>query len=403
VKDLAAFSKGSLFMGYSRRLTLTDSARNAYSLSNKKLQISEIKVTIPRKSRQSLEIRNFILRSIPDHPVAIGALAAEKFDISRTSANRYLKRLEGEGLIEASGQTSARTYVLKEMVDYTAVVPIAVDASEGNIWRREMETHTSGLPDNVVRICYYGFTEMVNNVIDHSGSEAAILQIKRNYKRVELMVADHGIGIFEKIKSDFSLDDPRTALLELSKGKLTSDSKHHSGEGIFFTSLMFNKFSISSGRIYYGKQKTEDWGWLFESKETEKDTEGTAIFMSIDTDANWTTKEVFDKFQNDDMNFTKTHVPISLGKYGNEHLISRSQAKRILARFEKFEEVFLDFEGITEIGQAFADEIFRVFANEKPQIKIFAINLNDDVRGMINHAVSTDLSFSGSRPSNIFY
>jgi hypothetical protein len=44
---------------------------------------------------------------------------------------------------------------------------------------------------------------------------------------------DHGVGIFEKIMKHFNLADAREALLELSKGKLTSDPRNHSGEGIF--------------------------------------------------------------------------------------------------------------------------------------------------------------------------
>jgi hypothetical protein len=53
---------------------------------------------------------------------------------------------------------------------------------------------------------------------------------------------------------------------------------------------------------------------------------------------------------------------VRLAKYGNDQLISRSQAKRLLARIELFKIVLFDFSGVETIGQAFADEIFRVFA-----------------------------------------
>ena len=35
-------------------------------------------------------------------------------------------------------------------------------------------------------------------------------------------------------------------------------------------------------------------------------------------------------------------------------LVSRSQAKRLCHRFDNFEEVELDFDGVEEIGQGFA-------------------------------------------------
>ena len=43
------------------------------------------------------------------------------------------------------------------------------------------------------------------------------------------------------------------------------------------------------------------------------------------------------------------------------------------------------------IGQAFADEVFRVFANDHLNVEILLINANDDMKQMIKR-VSTDLS-----------
>jgi len=65
--------------------------------------------------------------------------------------------------------------------------------------------------------------------------------------------------------------------------------------------------------------------------------------------------------QDNDFGFSKTHIPVFLAAYGEDNLISRSQAKRLLVRFERFKEIILDFENVESIGQAFADEIFRVF------------------------------------------
>lgn len=45
----------------------------------------------------------------------------------------------------------------------------------------------------------------------------------------------------------------------------------------------------------------------------------------------------------------------------------------------------LDFRGVTEIGQAFADEIFRVFRNEHRGTALFAFNTNERVQKMIEY------------------
>jgi hypothetical protein len=51
-------------------------------------------------------------------------------------------------------------------------------------------------------------------------------------------------------------------------------------------------------------------------------------------------------------------VPVRLAQYGNENLISRSRAKRVLARVDLFKKLILHFEGVPVVGQAFTDEIF---------------------------------------------
>ncbi len=92
-------------------------------------------------------------------------------------------------------------------------------------------------------------------------------------------------------------------------------------------------------------------------------------------------KDVYDKFTGD-FAFNKTTVPVKLAQVGSS-LVSRSQAKRILARFEQFKTVQLDFSGVEWVGQAFADEIFRVYKNAHPDVQIEVVNANEDIGKMI--------------------
>ena len=110
--------------------------------------------------------------------------------------------------------------------------------------------------------------------------------------------------------------------------------------------------------------------------------------MVIATDTDRNLKDLFDRFSPPDaeMEFERTHVPVSLACFGTEQLVSRSQAKRVLARFDRFREVMLDFEGVDWIGPAFADEIFRVYRKAHPEIELIAINTSDDMIKMIERA-----------------
>ncbi len=44
----------------------------------------------------------------------------------------------------------------------------------------------------------------------------------------------------------------------------------------------------------------------------------------------------------------------------------------------------LDFKDIKSIGQAFADEIFRVYRNKNPEVKISWNRADEEVQSMIN-------------------
>jgi len=56
--------------------------------------------------------------------------------------------------------------------------------------------------------------------------------------QAQLLVSDDGCGIFNRIAQGFGIQDPRLALLELSKGKLTSDPAAHCGHGLYFTARL---------------------------------------------------------------------------------------------------------------------------------------------------------------------
>lgn len=80
-------------------------------------------------------------------------------------------------------------------------------------------------------------------------------------------------------------------------------------------------------------------------------------------------------------------VPVRLAQCGDEKLISRSQAKRLLLRLDGFKMVILDFKGVESIGQEFADQIFRVFAQTHPGMEVVPINTSKDVQQMINAVI----------------
>ncbi|HEV2268695.1 MAG TPA: DUF4325 domain-containing protein [Steroidobacteraceae bacterium] len=344
-------------------------------------------------------VRRFIVEHVEKHPGDIARVAAAHFKITRQAVNKHLQRLTREGCLVESGQTRSRVYKLASLSTWRHGYDIVPGLAEDVIWTNDVSPALGRLPDNVKNIWHHGFTEMFNNAIDHSRGKSISVEINKTAASVEMLMWDDGVGIFRKIQGELGLLDERHAILELSKGKLTTDPRNHSGEGIFFTSRMFDSFEILSGGSFFSHEHGKPQDWLLESS---RERDGTAVFMRLHNHTSRTTRKVFDAYvSGDDYDFTKTVVPVNLARYGNDKLISRSQAKRVLGRVELFKIVVFDFKDVDYIGRAFSDEIFRVFGNAHPDIALHAINANSEVKRMIGRARSGTVATPESPGENM--
>jgi anti-sigma regulatory factor (Ser/Thr protein kinase) len=336
------------------------------------------------KDTQATEIRHFIVRQVGLHSRDIASLVAKTFRISRQAANKHLRRLVDQRVLSAKGATRNREYSLRILGRKSVRLPLSSQLEEHEVWRQAAMPVIGELKGSAIEICHYAFTEMVNNAIDHSRGSELSINVEYTAGSIRFTVSDNGIGIFRKLKDELGLNHEREAILELSKGKVTTDPKRHSGEGIFFTSRAMDDFMIVSGSLAFAHQTSGD-DWLLEG--IGESIKGTTIDMLIDPMSSRKLLDVFHAYSAEDHEgFTKTHFPVVLAKVGEESLVSRSQAKRVLARIERFREVILDFSGIETIGQAFADEVFRVFQHQHPDVHLIAVNANEDVARMISRA-----------------
>lgn len=314
----------------------------------------------------------------------VSARLSKALAISRQAASARIRSTAEKGLIEGSGRGPGVFYRLKPLQESEQTYE-RQGLSEDRAWTQVVAPLIKPLPENVAEIWHYGITEMVNNAIDHSDALSVTVGISQDALHTRAWVYDNGIGIFEKIQKALNLDDPREAILELAKGKYTTDPRRHSGEGIFFSSKLFDQFEIRSRHLQLTHHPALN-DWLMDRNGT---SQGTWVMMRLANYSERIAQDVFNKFAKPDtFTFAKTIVPVRLAQHGGEGLVSRSQAKRLVFRFEKFETIILDFEGIKNIGQGFADEIFRVFQNAHPHTKLVPVNAEAMVKKMISRAKS---------------
>jgi anti-sigma regulatory factor (Ser/Thr protein kinase) len=334
------------------------------------------------------KIRQFLLANIPDRPQDIVPLTAKRFKVTPTTVHRHLNKLLKQGEVIKSGRTRGASYFLKSSLQKKLEFAIKPGLEEHQVWMDYFHEAFSILPENVRSICNYGFTEMLNNAIDHSQGSRIMVKSKIEGNSIEIKIFDDGIGIFKKVKNALNLGSERESILELTKGKFTTDPDNHTGEGIFFTSRAVDRFVIASLELGYVKDNLED-DWFIETPNTPP--AGTGVFLEIRMNSNKSLKDVFREYTTLDTEdipkFNKTHILVDLSKSGQERYVSRSQAKRIMTDLDKFNHIILDFKHIKTVGQGFVDEIFRIFQGKHPKIKIEYTHTNEDVRFMIERGL----------------
>ncbi|WP_279004880.1 STAS-like domain-containing protein [[Clostridium] scindens] len=334
------------------------------------------------KNSTKIRIKKYILEKLELHDASLAKKVADNFGVSLTTVYRYIHELEDEGLI-VKENNKYKLLETQEIKTYHTNQTL----EEDKIFKEMMESVVAKHPDNVRKIWQYAFTEMMNNAIDHANAKMITVYIAYNSASTKVIIDDDGVGIFSKIKEYYGYDSLDDAVSELFKGKLTTDSENHTGEGIFFTSRVIENFGVlSGGKIFTHNphfdvtRDIEDVPELCELK----DSKGTKVVMIMPNNSRANIKEVFDMFSDVDKGFMKTEIPLK-SIFTDGFPVSRSQAKRLSARFDDFEEVILDFDKIDDIGQGFAHELFVVFERNHPEVNIIVKNENDDVKRMIGH------------------
>ncbi len=343
----------------------------------------DIKTLIIKKLKQKKEVR------VPD--------IVKQTGFNRSYINKIFQELKDEGKIILIGKARNSRYVLaradlpekakKSILSFNTVIKKqkhnAFQTAEHEVFDKiKKETGILiNLKENVLKITDYAFTEILNNALEHSGSDTIEVKMQRTNEEIRFDIIDRGIGIYNNIMKKFNLPNEMEAIGELMKGKLTTAQEAHSGEGIFFTSKAVDNMIIQSSnkKLIFNNII----GDIF--IRDIKPYQGTkaSCFISLKSQKNLT--EIFNSYTDGDYDFSKTEVTVRLYKMSTD-LVSRSQARRILTGLDKFKTIIMDFKDVKTVGQGFADEIFRVWKNSHPDIKLLPVNQNVNVDFMIKRA-----------------
>lgn len=313
---------------------------------------------------------------------------------SRTYVNRFFQELQREGKIVLFGKANKARYVtatsanLKkiklELKHFRRIFTNSKLSEDIVLNQIKLETGIFlNLSPETSRILDYAFTEMLNNAIEHSKSKKILVDMICADNKVKFIVDDKGVGILKNIMKKRGLKNELEAIQDLLKGKQTTSPEAHTGEGIFFTSKSADILVI----------KSSDKKLIFDNLAGDvfirnlKPVKGTKVEFQIFIDSKRDLTAIFKEYSGEAFEFSTTKVLVNLYEL-DANFISRSQARRVVSGLDKFKKIILDFKNVETVGQAFADEVFRVWQNNHKDIKIEYQNTNDNVEFMIKRAKS---------------
>ena len=342
---------------------------------------------------QFLDLNDSIILACAAQGDGLAGVATVQTGLSRVAVSRRIKKLADSGYLQRHGSGTRQTYSLGEMrfcllVQY--VQAIAQQGGEMAVWEQHLAPLLSDVRANVRNLANIAFTEMLINVLDHAQAQQVAMGMHVQGGRLQMFVADDGVGIFAKIANAAQLFDTRLAVLELAKGKFTTAPEGHSGIGIFVSSRMMDGFAIESGGLRFDPHDATDalppFAWMDAKACLKPSAVQTLVRMDIALQTQRNASDVYLKyFEPTDVGadaFHTTEIPVRLAQLSSE-LNSRSQAKWVTERATQFKTVILDFEGVQTVGQAFVDEVFRVFAVAHPHVRLKTMGLTPEVAKLL--------------------
>ena len=325
-------------------------------------------------------VREAILRLVAERGSAQSGGIAQSLGLTRQALHRHLRRLVDAGDLVAEGAGRGASYRCPSRFR----LPLA-GLAEDRVWSdigsaalRRVAPSRSAAAESAF---HYAFTVLLDNAIDHSGGRWVDVTFEKAGDRVAFEIADDGVGIFARVRRGLRLPSELAALQELSKGKVTTQPKRHTGEGIFFCSKVADLFEVESGALR----------WIVDNVaadtavgEVAPPRKGTRVRFELSPRSRRKLETIFAEYT-EDLEFAKTRTYVKLFAIGTT-FVSRSEARRLLHGLDRFREVILDFGGVELVGQGFADEVFRVWAGAHPAVRLVHVRASKPVAFMLERS-----------------
>jgi len=276
--------------------------------------------------------RNLILQLIRKEDRISAAQIGEALGLTRQAINRHIIRLIEDGLVVREGRTRGAIYAPVQpgaKAQRTSIVTFLKTYRVAGLEEDQVFLEVShmiglerALSTEARRIAAYAFTEMLNNVIEHSESSECRVEVTLASRILDITIRDFGIGVFYSVSSKLGLGSEEEAIGVLLKGKGTTMPERHAGEGIFFTSKSCDHFSLRSHRMELSLgSRAED-----SHVSVRRFLKGTEVSVIVRKSARRKLEKIFSAFAPEEYDFRFERTMVSVRLFPQEYLTRRQGA-----------------------------------------------------------------------------
>ena len=270
-------------------------------------------------------ITRWITVAAHHHPDDLALQLEQAFTLGRRRARRLLDQMVALQWLHAEGtrrRPRFRPGPLRQVVRRYELPNVEEDLA----WSRDFAPYFA-LPDAVLRLARHAFTELVNNAAEHSGGSQVTVSMRQTPTNMQLLVSDDGCGLFARLGTSHHLETPALAMLELGKGRLTSQPSRHTGRGLYFTARVADVLDLHANDAAFQHRGWQPHHWQPVRPAARG---GTSVFVafSLDTARCLDAEMRAHSLDGAGYGFERTRVALSLLGDAQQGLESRAQARR---------------------------------------------------------------------------
>ena len=298
--------------------------------------------------QDATRLQAFLVGRIRDGSEEAIEVAMQAFGLSRRAVRLHLEKLVQGGRLVGRGSARKRRYDIPPFLLERRTWSPGDEGARLCLWHDWLQPLLSDLAPAALDDLWLASEELADNVEAHAGATHAEWCLIRSAACVELRLEDDGVGLFEQLRAQRGLKDARAAALGLTEG---------AHGGLAGLTRVLDRLQVRANGLRL------DWHGATRSwrvQQLEPDTAarpGTSVSAILFDELSHPIQLAFDP-PAASLPPASTWIPVDFALREARPELGEAEARALLELAALVPGPVVDFRGVEEISEAFADLLF---------------------------------------------